>query len=148
MNLRLATIVRWLLGAIFVFAGALKIAAPGEFHSDLAAYALPVPDFALRVVAVAFPFLEVFCGAALLAGFWAETVGALAAGLTLVFVVMLGQAVLRGLELKCGCFGNAGVGWFEQPPVALARAALMLWAAVWSWLKSGDTHAAGLKGTF
>ncbi len=128
-----ATLVRCLLGAIFVVAGALKIGAPGDFHTDLAAYAIPLPDFTLRLIAVAFPFLEIFCGAALLVGYWPETVGALAAGLCLGFVLMLGQAVLRGLELNCGCLGNIESGWFQQPPVALARAALMLWAAIWSW---------------
>ena len=137
MKIDLATPVRWLLGAIFVVAGALKVAAPGDFHTDLAAYGIPLPDFTLRLVAVAFPFLEIFCGTALLVGLWPETVGALSAGLCLVFVLMLGQAMLRGLELKCGCLGEGDSGWFDRPSVALARAALMLCAAVWSWLKSG-----------
>jgi len=142
MKFDLATLVRCLLGAIFVVAGALKISAPGDFHTDLAAYAIPLPDFTVRLIAVAFPFLEIFCGAALLVGYWPETVGALAAGLCLGFVLMLGQAVLRGLELNCGCLGNVESGWFQQPPVALARAALMLWAAVWSWWQSSDARAA------
>jgi hypothetical protein len=44
---------------------------------------------------------------------------------------MLGQAVLRGLDLQCGCFGGLTAHWLEQPPVAFVRACLLLAASVW-----------------
>jgi hypothetical protein len=51
-------------------------------------------------------------------------------------VLLLGQAVLRGLELDCGCFGAGAPAWLEQAPVALARAGLLLAATLWWWLTS------------
>ena len=67
----------------------------------------------------------------LLLNFWAETIRPLASVLCLVFVLMLAQAVLRGLDLNCGCFGAAGAGWFERPDVALVRATLLLAASLY-----------------
>jgi uncharacterized membrane protein YphA (DoxX/SURF4 family) len=128
---RAQAIVRWILGAIFLLAGALKIAHPGDFYSDLLAYEVDLPDEIFRCIAIAVPWLEVVCGGALLADFWPETVRFLVVAMSLVFVVMLGQAVLRGLDLNCGCFGRGVGGWFNHPIAALGRAVLLLGAAGW-----------------
>jgi predicted alpha-1,2-mannosidase len=136
MNDSLPSLLRWALGAFFLLAGALKIAQPGDFHSDLLAYDLALPDSVLRWIAIAFPWLELFCGGALLAKVWPETTGFLVSTLCLVFVLTLSQAVLRGLDIKCGCFGSATPGWFDQPLAALVRASLMLGVSLWLWLKS------------
>ena len=84
-----------------------------------------------RFVAVVLPWVEIVSGGFLLADLWTETAGVLVSGLCFVFVLVLGQAVLRGLELKCGCFGELAVGWFERPKVALLRAFVLLGASLW-----------------
>ncbi len=127
------TIIRCVVGAVFLPAGALKLADPASFYSDLLAYEVTLPDFMFRVIAVAFPWLEVLCGGALLANRWIETVGFLVVAIGLIFVGMLGQAVWRGLNLNCGCFGVTSAGWFNHPITALGRAALLLGGSVW-WL--------------
>jgi len=119
-------VARWTLGVVFVFAGALKIAHPGDFHSDLLAYDVGFSDTFLRWVAIAFPWLELFGGGALIADVWRETTGPLIVVMCLVFIGMLGQAVIRGLDLRCGCFGTGGTGWLDRPVVALVRASLLL----------------------
>ena len=123
--------VRWVLGAIFLLAGTLKIPHPGDFYSDLLAYEVDLPDVIFRCFALAVPWLEVICGGALLADLWPETVRFLVMVMSLIFVLMLGQAVLRGLDLNCGCFGPGTSGWFNRPITALARASLLLAGAVW-----------------
>lgn len=128
---RSRTVVRWVLGVVFLVAGAMKITHPVDFHADLLAYEVPLPDFFLRLVAIALPWLEAICGAALLVNFWPETTRLLVAAMCLVFVLMLGQAVIRGLDLRCGCFGAGGKGWLDLPAVALVRAILLLAASVW-----------------
>ncbi len=125
------TLVRWTLGAVFVAAGALKIVHPADFYTDILAYEVPLPDEFMRLVALTLPWLEVLCGALLLGNRWVETAGFLIAGMSLAFVVLLGQAVLRGLDLQCGCFGPAVPGWFDQPPAALVRASCLLWGSLW-----------------
>ena len=95
-----AKIVRWAVGVIFVAAGALKLARPADFYSGLLAYEVPLPDFFLRLVAVALPRLEILCGGALLANFWTETVGFPIAALLRASVLLLG----------------AGSLWWKAPP--------------------------------
>jgi len=134
------------LGVIFLAAGILKVAHPRDFYSDLLAYEVAVPDLLLRYVAVALPWLEVLCGGALLVDFWSETIRPLVAALCLIFVLMLGQAVLRGLDLKCGCFGVAQGGWLDFPVVALGRAAALLLAAIWLGLHVPCASGPGERG--
>jgi uncharacterized membrane protein YphA (DoxX/SURF4 family) len=132
---RARVVVRWTLGAVFLAAGALKVGHPVAFHADLLAYGLGAPDSLLRFLAVALPWIEVVSGALLLAGLWPETVGVVVAALCLVFVIALAQAVGRGLELSCGCFGAWTPGWFDRPAVALVRSAGLLVASVWLVLR-------------
>jgi uncharacterized membrane protein YphA (DoxX/SURF4 family) len=140
---RAQTIVRWVLGVICLLAGAFKIPHPGDFYSDLLAYDVDLPDTFFRLIAIAFPWLEVICGGALLANFWPETVRFLVLVICLIFVLMLGQAVLRGLDLNCGCFGTQSGGWFNRPTTALARAVLLLGAAAWLLSRPTGTGARG-----
>lgn len=135
------TIIRCVVGAVFLLAGALKLADPASFYSDLLAYEVTLPDFMFRVIAVAFPWLEVLCGGALLANLWIETVGFLVVAIGLIFVGMLGQAGWRGLDLNCGCFGTSAGGWFNHPITALGRAALLLGGSIWWLLKITADHA-------
>lgn len=128
---RARTLVRWALGAVFLAAGSLKVLRPELFYTQLLAYDTGLPDGLLRLVTVTLPWLEALCGGALLARIWPETVGVMVAFLCLIFVVMLGQAVLRGLDLSCGCFGSALPSWFDHPAVALARAGALLAGALW-----------------
>ena len=137
------SLARVLLGAVFLVAGALKIAHPVDFHSDLLAYDVPLPDVVFRLVAVVLPWLEAICGAALLATVWTETAGAVVTAMCLAFVVMLGQAVMRGLELTCGCLGPEDEGWFDRPGVALIRAAVLLVGSVWLWLNPTENDPSG-----
>ena len=131
MNAPLRNVCRYGLGAVFLVAGGMKLAHPVAFFSDLLGFGVPFPEMFLRVVAVNLPWLEVLVGLGLLLNFWPETVRPVVSVLCLVFVLMLGQAVLRGLDLNCGCFGAAGAGWFERPDVALVRAGLLLAASLY-----------------
>ncbi len=139
---RIRFVLRWTLGAIFLAAGSLKIAHPAGFHADLLAYEVALPDSVFRWIAVTLPWLEAISGGALLADFWPETVRVLVAGLCCVFVVMLGQAVLRGLDLQCGCLGAGTTGWWNHPAAALGRASLLLGGALWLLVQPSSARTA------
>jgi hypothetical protein len=124
-------LLRLVLGMVFVWAGGLKIMHPAGFFVDLLGYQISFPVFFLRLVAVCMPWLEVFCGIALLLDLWQETVRPVVSVLCLIFVFMLGQAVVRGLNLNCGCFGDIGPMWLKRPEVALVRASLLLLSSIW-----------------
>jgi len=131
MTAKLRTACRIGLGLTLLVAGVMKVIHPADFFSDLLGFRVPFPERFLRFVAVCLPWLEVCVGLGLLLDFWRETVRPVAALLCLVFVAMLAQAVGRGLDLNCGCFGAGAAGWFERPGVALARAFILLGAAIY-----------------
>jgi uncharacterized membrane protein YphA (DoxX/SURF4 family) len=126
-------LVRLILAVVFTWAGIEKIVHASDFFSSLLDYEVPFPESFLRLVAVGLPWLEAFCGLALLVNSWGETVRPLVALLCLVFIAMLGQALLRGIDISnCGCFG-IGVtnSWSDRPVVAFLRAVALLAGSVY-----------------
>ncbi len=137
--------LRCSLGSVFCLAAVFKIFDPIGFHADLLAYELAMPDFLSRLIAVAFPCLELICGVGLILGFWRESVGLLAVVMSSIFVLMLAQAMARGLDLNCGCFGSARGHWFNLPAIALGRALIMLWISIWLQSRTLPTPAVSAK---
>lgn len=97
---------RLAVGLVFVLAGISKLVAPGTFSATLLAYDL-LPVALLRPVALSLPWVELVVGLYLLAGLFTRVAAWAAIGLLAVFMLAIGQALLRGLSLEdCGCFGS------------------------------------------
>jgi uncharacterized membrane protein YphA (DoxX/SURF4 family) len=135
-------LVRWILGALLVWAALSKIANPLEFYSGVAAYRLPLPGSVLRATAMVLPWLELICGLLLLAGLWTRAAAGWALILFGVFIVATGQAWARGLEIACGCFnlqalglgegrGRAAAAFLESVGFAFVRAIVLALASVY-----------------
>jgi len=123
-------ILSFLVGGLFVIAGALKASDPSAFFNAIENY--QILPHALAVAATFFlPYLEIFCGMAVI--FKRLHAGALVllGGMTLVFIVALLLAWVRGLNIECGCFG-AGDGPVNYG-VALIRDLLLLAAIGFLW---------------
>ncbi len=99
------TLLRAVLGAVFVLSGVLKAAAPDRFLIDTHAFGI-TPYFASYLTAVFLPWLEIAAGAALI--FKRALLGAssLLGGLTAVFIAAILMVWIRGVDLNCGCFGD------------------------------------------
>ena len=133
---RTVLLVRILLGAVFLYAGGLKIGNLPAFAGDIAAYRL-LPHFGNYLAAAVLPWLEVLCGFLLIVG-W-RTRGALASItlLIVIFMLALASAQARGLDIDCGCFRHGGA---KTPPwQALARDSLLLAAALFALRKGKRT---------
>ncbi|HEX3549465.1 MAG TPA: MauE/DoxX family redox-associated membrane protein, partial [Candidatus Elarobacter sp.] len=103
--LRIAVLViRVVLGAIFLVAGLAKMGHFAEFAQQIAAFRL-LPREVIAPAALLMPFVEVAIGALLIAGLFTRTVACIAAVLLLAFDLAIASAVMRGLQLSCGCFG-------------------------------------------
>jgi uncharacterized membrane protein YphA (DoxX/SURF4 family) len=103
----LATAGRLLLGGVFVVAGALKIPDPSAAVRAVRAYDL-LPEPLVSPVAFGMPVVEIAVGLALLLGVFVRTAAVAAAVLLVVFLVAVGSAWARGLQIDCGCFGQGG----------------------------------------
>lgn len=95
-------LLRWGLGAIFIYAGSTKLLEPEIFAVLIEAYGI-VPERLLMPVAIALPALEVIAGIGLLF----DIRGSLSviAGLLVLFIAVLGYGIWMGLNVDCGCFG-------------------------------------------
>jgi putative oxidoreductase len=103
------------IGAIFIYAGALKALDPAQFALDIQNYRL-VPWIIAALTALYLPWLEIACGAALLIGRASRGALWLVTAMVLVFIGALVSAKARGLDISCGCFGHAsGARGFAMP---------------------------------
>ncbi len=100
-------VFRLLLGGYFIYYGLLKIPDPTFFAIEIRNYRI-LPDPFNSLLALTLPWLE------LLAGFGVITrrlyAGSLVAinGMLFVFILALSSALLRGLDISCGCAGDGG----------------------------------------
>lgn len=121
-----AALVRIALGAIFLYAGAIKALDPADFADAIANYQL-LPGSLVPVVAVCLPWVEMAAGLALVAGKWSRGAALLVGTMMLVFTGALIQAWARGIDLSCGCFGgDAPADWttLVRDVIFLAMAAI------------------------
>jgi uncharacterized membrane protein YphA (DoxX/SURF4 family) len=125
---RLSLVSRLVLAAFLIAASFGKVTDPWAFADSLRAYAL-FPDAAIAPAAVMLPWIELIVGIALAAGFPARSAGLVASVLAAGYVVATSAAVARGLNISCGCFGDAGptsqLGWVD----VAWRVALLVLAA-------------------
>ncbi|MFI5356029.1 MAG: MauE/DoxX family redox-associated membrane protein [Opitutales bacterium] len=115
---------RWLLAAIFASAGALKAWDPAATVQSLAHYHL-LPAGLATWGGLYVPWLELAGAAALLTRGLRRGGWLLATLLSACFLVFTGSALLRGLDIDCGCFGT-GPGVGHLPAMAALDAAMLL----------------------
>lgn len=106
----LQRIVRSLIALILIWAGLSKLGDPVSAYTALLAYQVPAPAILLKLVAVALPWLELLCGLMLFTNFHRHTATLATCMLFAAFLLAVGQAVLRGLDIACGCFNLAILG--------------------------------------
>jgi putative oxidoreductase len=103
-------IVDLIVGGVFVSAGVLKVLDPVQFANDIDNYKT-LPWFVSVRLAFYLPWLEIFCGVAVIFRFLYR--GGLSI-LTMSILVFIGATIAakaRGLDITCGCFGHASQHW-------------------------------------
>jgi putative oxidoreductase len=126
-------VMRMVLGALFVFAGATKAYDPGAFAIEIQRYQL-VPWILSALASAYLPWLEMLAGALLLLKRFERGALLVIAFLLLVFTLALASAMFRGLSIDCGCFGKAFTATGTTVPL-LRNIVLLVFAGV-LWVKS------------
>ena len=93
---------RIILGAVFLWASFGKILEPGDFARCISTYHI-VPFGIENIVALILPWLELLIGMGLILGIMVEGSVQISAILLIMFILMIGQAMLRGFNIECGC---------------------------------------------
>lgn len=146
----LGFVLRLVVGGIFVYAGVVKILDPARFANDVANYRL-LPSALVNTVAITLPWVETVAGILMVMGFWLPGSAMVITGLMGVFLVAIGQALARGLDINCGCFGTIEAGKIDA--LTLARdiglfvcAAWLYWRASAAESKRGENNASTNRG--
>jgi putative oxidoreductase len=100
-------IVDLIAGGIFVYAGVIKALDPVGFAIDIDNYKT-VPWAIGVALAFYLPWLEIFCGLALIFRVFYRGGLSILTALLFVFIIASVVAKARGLDISCGCFGHPG----------------------------------------
>jgi putative oxidoreductase len=104
-NKYIILVLRIIVGGVFLWAGVLKIFNPLEFAQGIANYRVS-PRLISFFLALVLPWLEVLCGVFLIFGIFRKASAFLVSCLLVGFLVLVFSAILRGLDIDCGCFGS------------------------------------------
>ena len=104
----LTTLFRYIVGFIFLYASYDKILDPESFAIAVQNYKL-IPMSLSNLVALILPWCEFFCAVLLIAGWWHKPAALLVSVMTLIFIIALSLAYMRGLDIDCGCFGTGSL---------------------------------------
>lgn len=120
---------RLVVGGLFLYAASTKVPDMVKFAEEVANYRV-LPASLVPVTAAAVVGIEIVAGLALVAGVCARAAAVAISGLLLVFILGIAQALLRGIDLTCGCFGGeeAASWWTVVRDLAmLAPAVAVAW---------------------
>jgi uncharacterized membrane protein YphA (DoxX/SURF4 family) len=94
---------RAILGGLFMYASFDKMANPEAFANIIDNYHI-LPYQLVNPMAIFLPWLEFITGLLLVVGKWVKGSLLIYSSLLIIFIIALAQAVVRGLDISCGCF--------------------------------------------
>ncbi len=106
-------VLRFALGFLFIAVSVGKVASPDLFANEIGNYSI-FPEFSLNIIALIMAWFELLIGFLLIAGVRVKANALLVSLLMIVFNILVLSAMVRGLDINCGCYSNIGaqkVGW-------------------------------------
>jgi len=105
------------LGLFFVIAALPKIVDPPSFAHMIYNYKI-VPPFALNLMALVMPWIELLSGLALILGIWRGTARTIIGAMLFTFIVAISINLARGNAIDCGCFDVTAAGKTREERLA------------------------------
>jgi uncharacterized membrane protein YphA (DoxX/SURF4 family) len=94
------------VGLVFLVAALAKIGDGATFARQIHHFRL-VPFGLENLLGITLPWIELVAALAILLRLEPRAGSVVVAGLMGLFVIVVGVAVARGLDIECGCFGTA-----------------------------------------
>lgn len=101
----LISFTRIYLALVFILSGLDKINGLDAFAQSIENYRI-IPLAFINIIAIIVPWLELVAGGLLLLGFYIKENSTIILTLLLVFTIAIISAVLRNLDIDCGCQGT------------------------------------------
>lgn len=96
-------IVRLILGGLFIYASMDKMANMGDFAKVIHNYKI-LPVSLENLLAIFLPWLEFVTGLFIMTGKYSKGALFIYNVFLCIFILALTQALIRGLDINCGCF--------------------------------------------
>jgi len=117
-------------GAMFLYTGIIHAADPAAFALAVANYRL-LPDILINFFAVVLPWAEIVCALCLISGRFVAGASMIITLMLLAFTIALVSALVRGLDISCGCFSTDPdaariTWWYLVRDIALTLAGMAL----------------------
>ncbi|PYI51452.1 MAG: DoxX family protein [Verrucomicrobia bacterium] len=125
------------LGDLLIDLQSIRFADPAAFANDIDNYKI-LPWTIGVALAFYLPWLEIFCGIALIVRRLYLGGLSILTALVCVFTVATIAAKVRGLDITCGCFGHASKNWSFSGHMALDLAILAALLALYFKVGSGN----------
>jgi putative oxidoreductase len=109
----LALILRLYIGGLFIYAGMYKINYTAEFAETIASYGL-VPYWAVNILAVVLPWVELISGILLAIGVRARSAALIIGMMLILFTASMTINFLKDVPISCGCLHSLGqkISWW------------------------------------
>lgn len=98
-------ITRLYLALVFIFSGIDKINDLAGFAQSIENYRI-LPIYLVNIFAIVIPWIEVVAGGLLLIGLYIRENSLIIGTLTGIFTIAVLIAMLKGLDIDCGCMGT------------------------------------------
>ena len=121
-------LIRWFIGGVFLYAGFIKITDTLSFSDSIATFRM-LPDSLINLIALGLPPLEILLGMMLITNQKIRLVSFCVILLSSVFGIALTTALLRGIQVNCGCFGSGKPSTLKTV-LSIGRNALLLGGAL------------------
>jgi hypothetical protein len=141
----LSLLARLYLGGLFLYACVHKIVHPEAFAMDVATYQF-LPLWSVNAFALTVPFIEWVVGILLVLGVRVRAAALVTSLLLVSFMVALGVALNKGLNLSCGCFASEGAKHDPISVLTLLRDAG--WLVLGLFILFFDEQPLGLERVF
>jgi uncharacterized membrane protein YphA (DoxX/SURF4 family) len=126
-----AIVARVAVGGLLLYAGVVKLGDMSAVADDVSHYKI-LPEAVHNIFGIMLPWNEVVIGLMLLLGLWTRAVSLLSAALFMIFIIAVTQALLRGIDIRCGCFGKAGSAQIGIHTLLIDGAGVLL--SLWSYV--------------
>ncbi len=134
-----ALLSRLALGAVFIYASYDKLNGSQLFVDAVDNYRL-LPRMLLHPFAIILPWVQFVTGICLVVGALVPAAALVSAGMYAMFLAAMASAIIRGLDISCGCFNltdeGQRVAWGSLWPRALGLIAsiyVMAASNVFEW---------------
>jgi len=105
-NPYLSLAARLLVGVVFIYAAVGKIANPFLFAKEISNYGIMI-DQSVNLMALTLPWIELIIAIFIILGIRLKASAVISTFLYIVFIIAIGIAIIKGLDINCGCFAKS-----------------------------------------